>query len=205
VYRLYRHKFKQLLQQSMLFWKYIVVCKLVTCFIFSADCTYEYSETQMYVCMISCSYSYGCWQFSLLGYKDVVQLSQWMFWTKLTPSSGSVCCLLHGGFLHSVLLNIEAGGDCYYVTTKWMPHDIHGKTELRLFYFSTAQQIILFGSMNEKSQLFTPTNSFRVFLYSVHHVVHSVHFSVLPNSGQRANIVKLSCLKTNDIHSCELG
>jgi hypothetical protein len=29
----------------------IVVCKLVTCFIFSADCTYEYSETQMYVCM----------------------------------------------------------------------------------------------------------------------------------------------------------
>jgi hypothetical protein len=29
----------------------IVVCKVVTCFIFSADCTYEYSQTQMYVCM----------------------------------------------------------------------------------------------------------------------------------------------------------
>jgi hypothetical protein len=29
----------------------IAVCKLVTFFIFSADCTYEYSETQMYVCI----------------------------------------------------------------------------------------------------------------------------------------------------------
>ena len=34
----------------------LLFVKLVTCFIFSADCTYEYPETQMYVCMYVCMY-----------------------------------------------------------------------------------------------------------------------------------------------------
>jgi hypothetical protein len=38
---------------DMACWNLLLV-KLVTCFIFNADCTYEYSETQMYVCMYVC-------------------------------------------------------------------------------------------------------------------------------------------------------
>jgi hypothetical protein len=57
-----------------------VVSVLVTCFIFSADCTYEYLEMQIYVCM----YVFTC----LYNYIDIVLCTAYFVFVLTFPHPG---------------------------------------------------------------------------------------------------------------------